>query len=422
MPSPTVAPHAADELGALQRRTLVSLRLAQVPGQAAVAGMVAVVSLLASEMLGSDRLAGVGSSAFTVGIAFASIPLAAYMRRRGRRPGLTRALLIGALGAAVAAVGGQVDLFPLFLLGMLAFGAGHSATLQQRYVAADLAVPAHAGTAIAAIVWVGALGAVLGPLLTPFEKWVAEALGLRALVGPFLFATLLFLVAAAVVWSRLRPDPLVVLGTLDPSAERLHPIRQVRSSAGVIHASAGAKLGLAAVAISQAAMVGVMTMTPPHMKDHGHENLSAAVIALHIVGMYGLAPLVGRFVDRVGANRAIQIGAIVLGTGTVAAVVAGYVPVLMFIGLFLLGLGWNLGLIGGSTALTESVAQQSRVEVQGTADLTMSLAGAVAAFGSGFVKDSFGFHLLANGATALAAGLLALAWFTAARPARSTVG
>ncbi|MGB0676493.1 MAG: MFS transporter, partial [Ilumatobacteraceae bacterium] len=48
----------------LQRRTLVTLRVAVVPGQAAVAGTVAVVSLLAKDMLGSDRLAGLGSAAF----------------------------------------------------------------------------------------------------------------------------------------------------------------------------------------------------------------------------------------------------------------------------------------------------------------------------------------------------------------------
>jgi hypothetical protein len=47
------------------------------------------------------------------------------------------------------------------------------------------------GTAIAAIVWVGALGAILGPLLTPFEKAVARRLGLDELVGPFLFAAAL---------------------------------------------------------------------------------------------------------------------------------------------------------------------------------------------------------------------------------------
>jgi MFS family permease len=398
----------------LQRRTLRSLRFAQVPGQAAVAGMVAVVSLLASDLLGSDRLAGMGSAAFTIGAAFTAIPLAAFMRRRGRRTGLVRALLIGAVGASIAATGGQLRWFPLFLLGMVAFGAGQAATLQQRYVAADLAERDEQGTSIAAIVWVGTLGAALGPLLTPLEQSAATFVGLDELVGPFVFAALFFLVAAAVVWIRLRPDPLEVIGGIDPHAERTRLLRVVRSSWSVIWASPRARLGLAALAASQAAMVGVMTMTPPHMKDHGHADLSAFVIALHIVGMYGLAPLVGRFVDRRGAIRAIQIGAVILGGGTITTVLAGYVPVLMFLGLFLLGLGWNFGLIGGTTLLTASVPEESRVEVQGTGDLTLSLCGAAAALGSGFVKASFGFHLLADGAAVLAAALLVLAWYTAA--------
>ena len=404
---------------ALQRRTLRSLRFAQVPGQAAVAGMVAVVSLLASDLLGSDRLAGMGGASFTIGAAFTAIPLAAFMRRRGRRVGLWRALVIGALGASIAATGGQMRWFPLFLVGMVAFGAGQAATLQQRYAAADLAEPAEQGASIAAIVWVGTLGAALGPLLTPLEKAAAERLGLDALVGPFLFAAAFFLVAATIVWVRLRPDPLEVIGGIDPHAERTKLLRVVRSSTGVIWASPGARLGIAAMAASQAAMVGVMTMTPPHMKDHGHADLSAFVIAVHIVGMYGLAPLVGRLVDRRGSVRAIQVGAVILGVGTITTVLAGYVPVLMFVGLFLLGLGWSFGLIAGATILTASVPEASRVEVQGTGDLTLSLCGAAAALGSGFVKASFGFHLLADGATVLAALLLVLAWYTAATMPRS---
>lgn len=400
---------------ALQRRTLNSLRLAQVPGQAAVAGMVAVVTLLASDLLGSDRLAGIGTASFTVGAAFTMVPLAAFMRRRGRRPGMVGALSIGAVGSAIAATGGQIRFFPLFVVGMVLFGAGQASTLQGRYVAADLAEPNEQASAIAAIVWIGALGAVFGPLLTPFEKNMADAVGLDELVGPFVFASLLFVVAAAVVWFRLRPDPLAVVGGIDPTAERTRPIKQVRASVGVIAQSSGAKLGFAAMAISQAVMVGVMTMTPPHMKDHDHADLSAFVIAVHILGMYGLAPFVGRAVERVGRVRSIQVGAVVLGSGTLATVLAGYVPALMFVGLFFLGLGWNIGLIAGSTLLTTSVPAESKVEVQGTSDLTMSFCGALAAFGSGFVKQSFGFHLLADAAAVLAGVLLVYAWVIAAR-------
>jgi MFS family permease len=403
------------EREALQRRTLNVLRLGVVPGQAAVAGVVAVVSLLGKDMLGSDRLAGLGSAAFTTGSAIIAIPLAARMKRRGRRSGLVMALLLGVLGSVIAATGGQLKWFWLFILGMTIFGCGQAATLQTRYVAADLARDEQRATAIGSVVWVGTLGAVFGPLLTPFEKRVGEALGLDEFIGPYLFAGLFFGVGAVIFWTFLRPDPLVVIGGTDPHADRVRPMRQLRASYGVIRSSPGAVLGLVAMATSQAAMVGVMTMTPPHMKDHGQADLSAVVIAVHIFGMFGLAPFVGHYVRRVGAVMAIEVGAVVLAAGTVAAVVAGYVPTLIFVGLFLLGLGWSLGLIAGTTLLTASVPLAARVEAQGTGDLTLSLCGASAAFASGFIKQSAGYHVLANLATAVAAGLLVFAWLTLAR-------
>jgi MFS family permease len=400
---------------AAQRRTLAVLRLAVVPGQAAVAGTVAVVSLLAKDMLGSDRLAGLGSASFTLGSAMAAIPLAAFMRRRGRRPGLALAFSIGAVGALVAAAGGQARWFWLFVIGMVLFGSGQSATLQTRYAAADLATPEERATAIGAIVWIGTLGAVFGPVFTPLEKRFGMAIGLDEYVGPYLFAAVLLMVGAAVYLTLLRPDPLVLAGGVDASAARVRPIQQARRSFGVIRSSRGAMLGLVAMAGSQAAMVGVMTMTPSHMDDHGHADLSSMVIAMHIVGMFGIAPLVGRFVDRVGPIRAMQIGAVTLGISTVVVQIAGYVPLLVFVGLFLLGLGWNLGLIAGTTLLTASVPEGSRVEAQGTGDLTLSLCGAVAAFGSGFVKQAFEFHILADLATVLAGGMLLYGWYTGTR-------
>jgi MFS family permease len=174
--------------------------------------------------------------------------------------------------------------------------------------------------------------------------------------------------------------------------------------------------------VSQAAMVAVMTMTPPHMKDHGHADLSAYVIALHIVGMYGFAPVVGRLADRLGRVRAIALGAGILGAGTVTAVLAGYVPVFVFVGLLLLGIGWCVALIAGSALLTESVAPEARVEVQGAADLAMSFCGGIAAFSSGFVKQAWGYHLLADAATLGAALLVIAAWWLRASmpPGRRT--
>ncbi len=395
-----------------QRRTLNTLRLAQVPGQAAVAGVVAVSALLAKELLhGNDRLAGTGGAAFTMGAALLAVPLSAFMRRRGRRYGLMLAFALGTIGAAVAAVGGQLGIFAVYVVGMLAFGGAQAAGLQGRYVAADLALEHDRAKAIASVVWLGTLGAAFGPLLTPWERRFAKAAGFNPLIGPYVVATLFAVLALMVISVRMRPDPLEVNGLLDPHAERVRPLTQVRASAGVIRRSPLAPLGLAAMVVSQTAMVAVMTMTPPHMADHHQSDLSAFVIAVHIVGMYGMAPIVGRGVARFGEIRSVMAGAIVIGLGTVLSVVAGYVPALIFAGLFLLGLGWNIGLIAGSSLLTGAVPAHSRVEVQGTADLTMSFCGAIAAFSSGFIKQAWQFHTLANAATVMA-GLLLVAAYT----------
>ncbi|MEY4176025.1 MAG: hypothetical protein RI900_3190, partial [Actinomycetota bacterium] len=332
-----------------QRRTLRVLRFAQVPGQAAVAGVVAVGALLAKDMLhGNDRFAGSGSAAFTLGSAFLAVPLSAFMRRRGRRPGLVFAFTLGAVGAAITGFGGQHRWFALFLVGMVFFGGAQAATLQGRYVAADLAPDDRRAQAIASVVVVGTLGAVFGPLLTPWEKRVGGSLGWNPLIGPFGFATVLLLLSAFIIWRFLRPDPLEVNGQIDPGAERVRPLRQVRESAGVIRNSSLAPLGLLSMVVSQSTMVAVMTMTPSHMKDHGQGDLSAYVIALHIAGMYAFAPFVGRFVARLGEVRSVIVAGVVLAIGTMVSVIAGYVPAMIFIGLFLLGLGWNVGLIAGS--------------------------------------------------------------------------
>ena len=255
---------------------------------------------------------------------------------------------------------------------------------------------------------------MFGPVFTPLEKRFGIAIGLDEYVGPYLFAAALFALGALAYLVFLRPDPLVVSNAVDPTAERARPIKQVRNSFGEIRKSKHAMLGLVAMAGAQASMVGVMTMTPPHMADHGHADLSAMVIALHIVGMFGLAPLVGRFVDRTGAVKSVLIGAVLLGVSTITVQVAGYVPALVFIGLFLLGLGWNIGLIAGTSLLTSSVPVHARVEAQGTGDLTLSLCGAIAALGSGFVKQSFEYHILADLATVLAGGMLLYALYVRA--------
>ena len=204
----------------------------------------------------------------------------------------------------------------LLLVGMVLFGGAQAASLQGRFVAADMAEHGEGPQCHCRRRLDCTLGAVFGPVLTPQWKRLAPHLGLDPSVGPIAFAAVLSVGAAAIIWFRLRPDPLAITGGIDPSASRVQPIQSVKRSVVVIRRGPMVQLGLASMVIAQASMVAVMTMTPPHMRDHHQAGSSAYVITVHIAGMYGLAPWVGRFVERVHPDRAVMIAGVVLASGT----------------------------------------------------------------------------------------------------------
>jgi MFS family permease len=375
-------------------------------GYAGFIAIAAVTTLLASDISGGASLAGIPAAAGTLGTAIAAAPLAQRSKRRGRRRGLSFGYLVGVAGCVAAFYAGQIGAFGLLVVAMAIVGIGNTSNLQNRFTAADLADDDKRARSIAMVVWVGTVGAVIGPPAALWANRVGMDLGLVEWVAPMLLGAIGFTLAGTVITVFLRPDPLELAGGVDPSARVENPVRGARDAWRVIWPNKGARLAIVAMAVSQMAMVAVMVMTPLHMKDFGHAELSTLVIAVHVLGMFGLAPLIGRWADRFGRVRAIQSGALVLGSGTVVAVVVGYVPALIFAGLFLLGAGWSLALIGGSALLTESLPEAERVPAQGFADVLMSLLGAVAAFSSGFVKEVVGYHWLANFATVAAVLIL----------------
>lgn len=382
---------------------------ANVFAYAGFVGITAVTTLLAGEMLAGDTWAGIPAATTTIGTAVAATPLALRSRRRGRRRGVQVGYLVGIVGALIALASGQLRMFWLFAVATALVGVGQASTLQNRYAAADLADEDRRARDISLVVWMGTVGGVLGPVLARSANRVGTGIGLKEWVAPMALGAIGFLAGWAIIETRLRPDPLELAGGIDPSATHQNPFRGLGEAWGVVWANNLARLAITAMGISQMAMVGVMVMTPLHMRDHGHAEMSLLVVAVHVFGMFGLSPLIGRWADKSGRILSLRVGAVILGAGTVLTVVAGYSPVLMFVGLFLLGVGWNFAFVAGSALLTECLPVNYRLGAQGLSDVLMSALAAVAALGSGFVKESVGFHWLAYIASATAALIFAYA-------------
>lgn len=384
----------------LQRRVVRVLALAQICGGIGVASGAAVGSLLASD-LSSDSFAGVAAASSVIGAALIAIPVTRLMAEAGRRPGLILAYAIGLIGALMVIAGAALRIFPLALPGMILAGGGTTATLQSRYAATDLADASHRGRDLSTVVWATTIGSVVGPNLADPMGDFAEQLSLPRLSGPYLLTGTIYVIAALLIFLMLRPDPLHIV----QEDERAHPDyipgtkpprMSMRAAFELISTYPAAMLGLMAMVLGHMVMVGVMSMTPVHLQ-HGDQSLKiiGLVISGHITGMYVASPLVGMATDRLGRRPVILAGAIILlASFFISGAASGHQSTQLMIGLFLLGLGWSCTMISGSTLLTESVPTATRPGVQGTADLTMGIAGASAGLSSGLVVGLGSFAML----------------------------
>ncbi|HET6355606.1 MFS transporter [Streptomyces sp.] len=380
-----LAPVTADELPALRRRITAVLIASQILGGLGVATGIALATVLAQQVSGTEALSGLAPTATVAGTAVLSMPLAALMTARGRRPGLVLAYLLGALGAGVVVLAAVVDNFPLLLLGMAAFGAGSSANLQARFAAADLAEPERRARAISNVVWATTIGAVLGPNIAAPAGRSVSGLGIPAAAGPFVWAAGVFLVSAVLVLVLLRPDPLLTARALSP-ADRSPEGRSLRAGMRAVRESPMARLALVTVAASHTAMVSIMSMTPVALSHHGAGiELIGLVISGHIAGMYAFSPVMGWLADRIGRLAVIGLAAGLLSLAALLAGTAGASHGQTSAGLFVLGLGWSAGLVSGSTLLTDSVPQPARAAVQGLSDLTMNTSAGIGGAAAGLI-------------------------------------
>jgi MFS family permease len=383
---------------ALYRRSLTVVVCSQVLGGAGLAAGVTVGALLAQQMIGGESVAGLPAALFTLGSALAAYGVGRLTQRTGRRLGLASGFLTGAVGAAGIVVAAVADSPVLLFTSMFVYGAGTATNLQARYAGTDLAPAQSRATAVSIAMVSTTFGAVAGPNLVGPLGDLAEALGIPALAGPFLLAAVAYGSAALVLFVFLRPDPFVVARRLaaDPPPEAGRDGAEATIEVHAPSPSSGVLVGATVMVLTQVAMVAIMTMTPVQMRHH-HRSLGEVgfVISLHIAAMYLPSLVTGRLVDTLGRlPMAVAAAVTLLAAGLVAGLSPGDSMPLLTVGLVLLGLGWNFGLISGTALIVDSTPVETRARTQGTVDVLIAISGAGGGALSGVVVDASSFAVL----------------------------
>lgn len=345
-----------------------------------------VNGLVAEDLTGHAAWTGVPAAATVLGTAAGATALAALVRRRGARTGLALGYVIAAVAIAAALGAILAKQFVAFVIALFFFGAGFGSNRLARYVVADLYSADRRATMIGWIVWASTIGAVAGPSLLGPSTHVAHWLHINTLAGPLVACLAACLISACVM--------LTAPAGMDTATREAAGTRPLVPLRGLL-AVPGVRLALLVMVIGQFVMVLLMTMTPLHLRHEGHE-LSAigGVISAHTLGMFAFSPITGRIGDRYGRATLLWIGLGLLVASCLIGAVSDGRYLWMTTSLFLLGLGWNFGFVGGSALLTDSTAAEHRVRVQGAGDALIWGGSAIASLSSGWLLARAGFAAL----------------------------
>ena len=305
------------------------------------------------------------------------MPLGYLARNSGRRFALQTGSVVGTLAGLVSCVAVVQGSFLLFLVGTFGCGFYAAAHNSYRFAATDTASDDYKPKAISFVLAGGVMAGIVGSAVVIVTKdwWV-----------PYLFAatfiaqSMLAAVAGLVLTQLKSPPPM-------PREERAQnpgrPLSEI----------ARQPLFIAAVAcgvVSYVIMNLVMTSAPIAMVGCGHSVTDSTLgIQWHVLGMYAPSFITGHLIVRFGTFRFIALGLSMLLVSA-AVSLAGESIAHFWIGLALLGVGWNFSFIGATTLVTRCYRPEERNKVQSLNDFLIFGTMALGSFASGKILATLG--------------------------------
>ncbi len=344
----------------------------------------AVLCVLAAPLVGLKlapiaELASLPLAFYVLGNLIALQPLARIMQRRGRRTGFLMGACLGLLGGLSSAGSLWLDSFLLFCLAAIPIGAYQASAMYYRFAAIEAVAELFKGRATAAVIGAGVVAAIVSPVLA--------AIGRGLLPVPFAGTYLLV--------STMAVLALLTLFTLPTSQPQSVPETSGKPTRWrVLLARPAIQTAILTTATGHGLMTLVMNATPLAMHAEGMDlTASSTVIQWHMLGMFLPAFAAGSLVDRYGARVIASSGVMLLAMSTLTAF-GGLSHMHFLASSFLLGAGWNLMLVAGTTQLAAGHGLHERANAQGLMELTNGAVAALMSFTSGALIAQAGWTTL----------------------------
>ncbi len=360
--------------------TVWTLVIAQSLAMCTAPFIVFIGSLQGRALAPSPGLATLPVALVVIGTVLAVKPVTVLMSRWGRKPVMLLGTGVGAMAAGLGALATVQESFALICASSTIGGMALAVVHQYRFAAMEVVPEGLAGTAAARVLLGGMAAAWLGPELAMLGFGGGAESG-------FVTGWL----ALAVV--QLLAGMVVFVGYHDGGAVANHHGGHGGRSLILIFRQPVIWAAISSAAIGYGLMSFIMTATPLSMTEMaGHPMEDAKlVIQLHILAMY-LPSLVSGWLTRSIGLAWMMIWGLVSYLACVLVASSGTGFSHFLVALVLLGVGWNLLFVAGTTLLPQGYRSEERFRVQGMNDMLIFGVQAAAALSAGAVLNGLGWR------------------------------
>lgn len=326
--------------------------------------VLSVAVLIGSQLADDPAYATVPLLAQYIGLIFASVPMAHFMMRAGRRPGFILGNIGGLIGALLAIAGIYAQSMTLFSVGTFFTGIAIGTAQQYRFAALEEAPAALRAKAIGLVMSGGIVAVLIGPTLAMSTRTLVAA---YPFAGTFWALSIIYVLAfSLLLYLPLKPQHTLRVTDAPPN----RPYRQLYSQPLLMLIAVVSAVGYALVVY----MIGAF---PLAMKAQGFEFPAIAfVFQCHILGMFAPSFFTGHLISRFGVKLFVWLGAgCLLITNLVSLAGNSYAHFL--IAMTALGLAWNFILISTTQLLPRTYSGNERAKIQGATDFLIFSFGAL---------------------------------------------
>ncbi len=370
--SPMTLAAAGDRLA---RKNALVLAVAQ-----ALAGgnntVLMATGAIVGAMIAPDKgLATLPISVYVLGLWIGTLPMGWLARRHGRRTAFQLGTLCGVLTGLVCFAAVLRGSFLVFNIGAFVSGLYAAAHMAYRFAAADTASEVFRPKAISWVLIGGIFAGIIGTQVVILTK---DQMLPYLFAATYLAQSLLAVIAGGVL--ILLDIPVPPRRSLEGEGRPLLEIaRQPRFIVAVA-------CGVA----SYSMMNLVMTSAPLAMVMCDHSVTQASLgLQWHVLGMFVPSFFTGTLISRFGVERVIAAGFALLVTSA-AINMTGVTIWHFWVGLVLLGLGWNFGFIGATVLVAQCHHHNERNRVQAFNDFLVFGSMAIGSFSSGKLLHTAG--------------------------------